>query len=90
MKVKADKNKKKMNIKNFAGKLSWSLKKLKHLINFKLIHYIFYGNRVCKDGGELLCCDSCPAAYHTFCLSPPITDVPDGDWKCPRCSVRMN
>ncbi|XP_050544780.1 chromodomain-helicase-DNA-binding protein Mi-2 homolog isoform X2 [Daktulosphaira vitifoliae] len=44
--------------------------------------------RVCKDGGELLCCDSCPAAYHTFCLNPPITDVPDGDWKCPRCSAK--
>jgi len=44
--------------------------------------------RVCKDGGELLCCDSCPAAYHTHCLSPPLTDIPDGDWKCPRCSAR--
>lgn len=42
--------------------------------------------RVCKDGGELLCCDSCPSAYHTFCLNPPLTDIPDGDWKCPRCS----
>ncbi|XP_019771100.2 chromodomain-helicase-DNA-binding protein Mi-2 homolog isoform X2 [Dendroctonus ponderosae] len=42
--------------------------------------------RVCKDGGELLCCDSCPSAYHTHCLNPPLTDVPDGDWKCPRCS----
>ncbi|PSN37765.1 Chromodomain-helicase-DNA-binding protein Mi-2 [Blattella germanica] len=44
--------------------------------------------RVCKDGGELLCCDSCPSAYHTFCLSPPLTDIPDGDWKCPRCSAK--
>ncbi|KAG8225258.1 hypothetical protein J437_LFUL006490 [Ladona fulva] len=43
--------------------------------------------RVCKDGGELLCCDSCPSAYHTFCLNPPLTDIPDGDWKCPRCSA---
>lgn len=42
--------------------------------------------RVCKDGGELLCCDSCPSAYHTFCLSPPLHDIPDGDWRCPRCS----
>ncbi|XP_018335624.1 chromodomain-helicase-DNA-binding protein Mi-2 homolog isoform X1 [Agrilus planipennis] len=42
--------------------------------------------RVCKDGGELLCCDSCPSAYHTHCLNPPLTDIPDGDWKCPRCS----
>uniref|UniRef100_A0A146KVC0 Chromodomain-helicase-DNA-binding protein Mi-2 n=2 Tax=Lygus hesperus TaxID=30085 RepID=A0A146KVC0_LYGHE len=44
--------------------------------------------RVCKDGGELLCCDSCPSAYHTFCLNPPLLDVPDGDWKCPRCSAK--
>lgn len=42
--------------------------------------------RVCKDGGELLCCDSCPTAYHTFCLNPPLSEIPDGDWKCPRCS----
>lgn len=43
--------------------------------------------RVCKDGGELLCCDSCPWAYHTFCLNPPLKEIPDGDWRCPRCSV---
>ncbi|XP_075745511.1 chromodomain-helicase-DNA-binding protein Mi-2 homolog isoform X3 [Rhipicephalus microplus] len=43
--------------------------------------------RVCKDGGELLCCDSCPAAFHTFCLNPPLKNVPTGKWNCPRCSV---
>ncbi|XP_061393824.1 chromodomain-helicase-DNA-binding protein Mi-2 homolog [Musca vetustissima] len=42
--------------------------------------------RICKDGGELLCCDSCPSAYHTFCLNPPLDTIPDGDWRCPRCS----
>ncbi|XP_037973931.2 chromodomain-helicase-DNA-binding protein Mi-2 homolog isoform X1 [Plutella xylostella] len=42
--------------------------------------------RNCKDGGELLCCDSCPSAYHRFCLNPPLDEVPDGEWKCPRCS----
>uniref|UniRef100_A0A8D8MGQ8 Chromodomain-helicase-DNA-binding protein Mi-2 homolog n=2 Tax=Culex pipiens TaxID=7175 RepID=A0A8D8MGQ8_CULPI len=42
--------------------------------------------RICKDGGELLCCDMCPSAYHTFCLTPPLDDIPDGDWRCPRCS----
>lgn len=41
--------------------------------------------RVCKDGGELLCCDSCISAYHTFCLNPPLSEIPDGDWRCPRC-----
>lgn len=45
--------------------------------------------RVCKDGGELLCCDSCPSAYHTHCLNPPLTEIPDGDWRCPRCSVSI-
>ena len=44
--------------------------------------------KVCKDGGELLCCDSCPSAYHTFCLNPPLRGgVPDEEWVCPRCSV---
>ena len=43
--------------------------------------------RVCKDGGELLCCDACPSAYHTHCLNPPLSNIPDGDWHCPRCDV---
>jgi len=43
--------------------------------------------KVCKDGGELLCCDSCPSAYHTFCLNPPLKGVPDEEWVCPRCSA---
>lgn len=42
--------------------------------------------RLCKDGGELLCCDSCTSAYHTYCLTPPLQEIPDGDWRCPRCS----
>lgn len=46
--------------------------------------------RVCKDGGELLCCDSCPSAYHTHCLNPPLKNVPDGEWHCPRCTVRSS
>ncbi|XP_054160501.1 chromodomain-helicase-DNA-binding protein Mi-2 homolog [Oppia nitens] len=44
--------------------------------------------RVCRDGGELLCCDLCPLAYHTYCLNPPLRTVPDGEWQCPRCSVQ--
>ncbi|KAL3861735.1 hypothetical protein ACJMK2_007758 [Sinanodonta woodiana] len=42
--------------------------------------------RVCKDGGELICCDSCPSAYHPQCCNPPLKGVPDGEWHCPRCS----
>ena len=43
--------------------------------------------RMCQDGGELLCCDQCPSAYHTFCLNPPLRGVPEEEWVRPRCSV---
>ena len=41
----------------------------------------------CKDGGELLCCDFCPLAYHLKCLLPPMDSIPNGDWRCPRCEA---
>lgn len=44
--------------------------------------------RVCKDGGELLCCEQCPSAYHIYCLNPPLTRIPDEEWICPRCACR--
>lgn len=39
-----------------------------------------------QEGGELLCCDSCVNAYHTYCLSPPLFEVPTGEWTCQRCA----
>ncbi|XP_036948907.1 chromodomain-helicase-DNA-binding protein 4a isoform X4 [Acanthopagrus latus] len=42
--------------------------------------------RVCKDGGELLCCDKCPSSYHIHCLNPPLPEIPNGEWICPRCT----
>lgn len=44
--------------------------------------------RVCKDGGELLCCDTCTSSYHIHCLNPPLPEIPNGEWLCPRCTVR--
>ncbi|TRY56457.1 hypothetical protein DNTS_008703 [Danionella cerebrum] len=41
--------------------------------------------RMCKDGGELLCCDTCVSSYHMHCLNPPLPDIPNGEWICPRC-----
>lgn len=45
--------------------------------------------RVCKDGGELLCCDACPSSYHLHCLNPPLPEIPNGEWLCPRCTVSV-
>ncbi|XP_039605355.1 lysine-specific demethylase 5B-like isoform X2 [Polypterus senegalus] len=43
---------------------------------------------VCGSGSDedrLLLCDGCDDSYHTFCLIPPLHDVPKGDWRCPKC-----
>ncbi|XP_054624635.1 autoimmune regulator [Dunckerocampus dactyliophorus] len=56
---------------------------------------------VCKDGGELICCDGCPQAFHLTCLDPPLSAIPmssahfkqtklhiHGSWQCNSCSGR--
>ncbi|KAF1996473.1 PLU-1-domain-containing protein [Amniculicola lignicola CBS 123094] len=40
-----------------------------------------------KDPHTILLCDSCDAGYHGFCLDPPIRDIPEYDWHCPKCLV---
>ncbi|XP_057304729.1 chromodomain-helicase-DNA-binding protein 5-like isoform X2 [Hydractinia symbiolongicarpus] len=49
----------------------------------------FHGEycKICKDGGELLCCDYCPGTYHMRCVKPQLISVPDGEWRCPMCKV---
>uniref|UniRef100_A0A8B9J681 PHD finger protein 12 n=1 Tax=Astyanax mexicanus TaxID=7994 RepID=A0A8B9J681_ASTMX len=44
----------------------------------------------CREGGDLLCCDHCPAAFHLQCCNPPLSRemLPPGDWMCHRCTVR--
>lgn len=47
---------------------------------------------VCGRGDEedrLLLCDGCDDSYHTFCLIPPLQDVPKGDWRCPKCVAEV-
>ncbi|XP_047659762.1 lysine-specific demethylase 5A isoform X1 [Tachysurus fulvidraco] len=46
----------------------------------------------CGRGDEedrLLLCDGCDDSYHTFCLIPPLQDVPKGDWRCPKCVAEV-
>ena len=43
----------------------------------------------CGEGGDLLCCDRCPASFHLGCHDPPIPeeDIPSGDWICHNCKA---
>ncbi len=38
---------------------------------------------ICSDGGELICCEGCPASFHKECVG--LDAIPEGDWFCPTC-----
>ncbi|BHF74206.1 PHD and RING finger domain-containing protein 1 [Sparganum proliferum] len=38
-----------------------------------------------EDEENLLLCDGCDRGYHTYCLRPPLSSIPEGDWFCPEC-----
>ncbi|XP_018439174.1 uncharacterized protein LOC108811609 isoform X1 [Raphanus sativus] len=39
--------------------------------------------RICQDGGELLCCDTCPRSYHIACAG--LSSLPSERWSCQYC-----
>ncbi len=42
----------------------------------------------CKGGHyeeKIILCDRCDRGWHMFCLSPPLNNVPEGEWICPTC-----
>ncbi|BFZ04666.1 hypothetical protein BsWGS_07705 [Bradybaena similaris] len=43
----------------------------------------------CKEGGDLICCDRCPAAFHLLCHDPPLVEeeLPTGEWLCHKCKI---
>uniref|UniRef100_A0A5K3EWY1 Nucleosome-remodeling factor subunit BPTF n=2 Tax=Mesocestoides corti TaxID=53468 RepID=A0A5K3EWY1_MESCO len=45
--------------------------------------------RVCRQSGEVLCCDNCPAVFHLSCLTPPLAAVPNTSWHCPLCATEQ-
>ncbi|XP_061364383.1 increased DNA methylation 1-like [Gastrolobium bilobum] len=42
---------------------------------------------ICRYGGELVLCDTCPSSFHLSCLG--LEQVPDGDWFCPPCCCKI-
>ena len=42
-------------------------------------------NPECED--LMILCDSCDKGYHIFCLDPPLSAIPEGDWFCEQCSA---
>eukprot|EP01114_Cavostelium_apophysatum_P017817 TRINITY_DN5377_c0_g1_i1.p1 TRINITY_DN5377_c0_g1~~TRINITY_DN5377_c0_g1_i1.p1 ORF type:complete len:506 (-),score=107.09 TRINITY_DN5377_c0_g1_i1:6-1523(-) len=41
-----------------------------------------------EDDELVLLCDVCDAPYHTYCLVPRLSSIPEGDWLCPTCAVK--
>ncbi|KAI4320459.1 hypothetical protein MLD38_033937 [Melastoma candidum] len=40
-----------------------------------------------RDDDSVLLCDTCDSEYHIYCLDPPLSRIPDGNWYCPSCVV---
>ena len=47
-------------------------------------HYNVSWCFVCSTGGMLVCCDTCPAAFHPGCVED-LNGVPDETWQCDSC-----
>jgi hypothetical protein len=43
--------------------------------------------RKSSRAARMLLCDGCGKGWHLECLSPPLSEVPDGDWFCKRCAA---
>ncbi|KAL2238580.1 UNVERIFIED_CONTAM: DDT domain-containing protein PTM [Sesamum indicum] len=45
---------------------------------------------LCKMDGNLICCDGCPAAFHSRCVGVLSNLLPEGDWYCPECAIEKD
>uniref|UniRef100_A0A1B0GK09 Bromodomain adjacent to zinc finger domain protein 1A n=1 Tax=Lutzomyia longipalpis TaxID=7200 RepID=A0A1B0GK09_LUTLO len=48
--------------------------------------------QICRrksDPEKMLLCDECNSGCHMFCLKPPLTKIPDGDWFCTKCKPEV-
>ncbi|CAG0879037.1 unnamed protein product [Darwinula stevensoni] len=63
-------------------------KKSDTLENDPLAKYVCFTCLRGDDEEQMLLCDGCDDSYHTFCLVPPLHEIPPGDWRCPKCVAR--
>ena len=42
-----------------------------------------------NDHSNLLLCETCNDEYHIYCLDPPLTSVPEGDFFCHKCKQNL-
>ncbi|XP_049817901.1 lysine-specific demethylase lid isoform X3 [Aethina tumida] len=57
-------------------------------VNYEFDPLAKYVCHNCNKGDAeeyMLLCDGCDDSYHTFCLIPPLGEIPKGDWRCPKC-----
>ncbi|KAL3653338.1 hypothetical protein CASFOL_003019 [Castilleja foliolosa] len=45
---------------------------------------------LCKMDGNLICCDGCPAAFHSRCVGVVSSLLPEGDWYCRECAIEKD
>lgn len=38
-----------------------------------------------ENDEQMLFCDDCDRGYHMYCVSPPLSEPPDGKWSCKLC-----
>ncbi|XDV13572.1 hypothetical protein PO909_001956 [Leuciscus waleckii] len=43
---------------------------------------------VCDSGGDLVCCDKCPRAFHSHCHLPAVDGDSPGQWSCTFCVIK--
>lgn len=41
-----------------------------------------------NDDSQMILCDKCDKGYHIYCLTPPLSEIPKGDWVCVTCLLK--